>query len=279
MPDGSQEEGDGGDMAMKFSVPEKWNDPWFRKLKPEEKLMFLYLCDICDCAGFCEVDLYRFSFETRLPEAKIEGVLKGLASPTEGASKVLVWGRWIWLRNHIRHQRNLPLNPLNNCHKGIVSKLLEKTEFPEIKQFIDEFVSSPTEGASEGLTSPIGKGNSNSKGKGKGKERECEGEVDSRWVDLHRTFQQAHDECARVSLENFAVRIHGAGMDSLTDEEILETIETFTCDVASLISFKPQTPLSKFINYLTHTKNSADSEKKLGADVGEMVVKRRPKID
>ena len=40
----------------RFTAPEKWNDEWFSNLKPMEKLVFLYLVDRCDNAGFFEIN-------------------------------------------------------------------------------------------------------------------------------------------------------------------------------------------------------------------------------
>ena len=42
----------------RFTAAEKWGDGWFSNLKPLEKLIFLYLTDKCDNAGFYEIN-YR----------------------------------------------------------------------------------------------------------------------------------------------------------------------------------------------------------------------------
>jgi len=40
----------------RFTETEKWRDPWFRKLSPELKCFWQYLCDNCDQSGVWEPD-------------------------------------------------------------------------------------------------------------------------------------------------------------------------------------------------------------------------------
>jgi uncharacterized phage protein (TIGR02220 family) len=41
----------------RFTETTKWEDPWFRKLKPKYKAFFLFVCDRCDNAGVWVVDM------------------------------------------------------------------------------------------------------------------------------------------------------------------------------------------------------------------------------
>lgn len=180
-------------MGIKMTLAEKWRDRWFRKLDPVEKLAFLYMCDSCDCAGFLEVDIEKFSFETGVPKENwekmlgLEGTSKGLKGSSKGlegsnkglkgsklCEKVVIHGRWVWVKNHIRHQKNLPFIAKNPMHKGIVKRLVEHMDIPGVVDFIDKNVDDvnkfvgkklrPYPDPSKTLPRVTGKG----KGKGKG---------------------------------------------------------------------------------------------------------------
>lgn len=47
----------------RFTETTKWDDPWFRKLPPAQKLLWLWLVDKCDNAGIIEVDIELASFQ------------------------------------------------------------------------------------------------------------------------------------------------------------------------------------------------------------------------
>ena len=46
----------------RFTETTKWSDPWFRKLKPEAKLLWLLLVDTCDNAGVVDPDWGLITF-------------------------------------------------------------------------------------------------------------------------------------------------------------------------------------------------------------------------
>ena len=47
----------------RFTETQKWEDPWFRKLKPEMKLLWQWLLDRCDNAGVIDPDIELASFQ------------------------------------------------------------------------------------------------------------------------------------------------------------------------------------------------------------------------
>ena len=163
-------------MAKRLTATEKWTDVWFRKLSVEAKVLFEFLRDNCDIAGFWEVDLETASFFTGIPQ-DVKGGFDSIQPPRgiEGAFKELRRAyigsdRHVWLKNFLYHQKNLPLNPENPCHKGILNIIHSRNTFGS--QVLEEIEKQNKErgfkGASMGLQSPIGKGKGKGIGIGKG---------------------------------------------------------------------------------------------------------------
>ena len=155
-------------MAYRFSDTSKWDDEWFIDLSASEKLTFLYLCDNCDLGGFFELSMRKLSFDLSLTNEEVKASLKGLAR-----GYILSADRRIlFLKNFLKHQKNLPLNPENKAHKGILKRFenyKNRFEIDLIKLVENEveiIEKSEVQGATEGLLSPTGIGN----GKGISKE-------------------------------------------------------------------------------------------------------------
>lgn len=49
-------------MAKRFTDSEKWKKTWFRKLSPEFKCLWVYICDNCNIAGIWDVDFETASY-------------------------------------------------------------------------------------------------------------------------------------------------------------------------------------------------------------------------
>jgi len=112
-------------MAVKFTDAKKWDDVWFSQLTMEQKVMFMYLCDVCDIAGFYEVNERLASLRTGVED--VRGTIKSLSK------SVLLSDDYIWIKKHIKHQRNLPINTKNKAHIGIIKCIIENEDkFPEI---------------------------------------------------------------------------------------------------------------------------------------------------
>ena len=65
-------------MAYRFTDTNKWRDAWFLDLAPMEKLLWVYLYENCDIAGFYEVCKKRIMFDLGINKSTFEGALKGL---------------------------------------------------------------------------------------------------------------------------------------------------------------------------------------------------------
>lgn len=142
-------------MAKRFTDTNKWRDKWFRGLNPIEKILFLYLTDNCDNAGFIEIDYDLWAYQIGLDEIEIKDAFLSLKKNCE------IIGDWCWISSFLHHQKNLPLKESNNAHKQIISLLNDKSNLFKSSIKFKELL-----GANEGLISPPGnsKGNSNSNG-------------------------------------------------------------------------------------------------------------------
>jgi len=106
-------------MAYRYSDTLKWQDEWFVDLTAIEKLLFLYLCDNCDIAGFSELSYRKIAFDLNTKESEIKGAVKGLGKGvfvSDDEKSLLV-------KNFIKHQKNLPINPDNKSHQGILKRV------------------------------------------------------------------------------------------------------------------------------------------------------------
>lgn len=145
-------------MAYRFTNTEKWEDNWFSSLKQIEMLLFMYLCDNCDIAGFAEINYKRWAVDLNSNPDTIEAALKGL-------NRGIVYSiehDAIYLRNFLKHQKNLPLNPNNKAHIGIMRRFdlyKHKFDIEDINLFIESPIVAPLKGLERGTGNGIGNGN------------------------------------------------------------------------------------------------------------------------
>lgn len=150
----------------------KWGDSWFRKLSANGKIVFNYLCDQCDYCGHYELLFDDMSRLIGLSEQDCKKALADLGDRVEWSEDK----KSILLINFIRHQRNLPLNPQNKAHVGIVKKWEEMAEkYPKVSldktKGLRRGIEGGSKGADRGLVgakkgdrSSLGIGNSNRTG-------------------------------------------------------------------------------------------------------------------
>jgi len=229
----------------RFTAPEKWNDEWFSNLKPIEKLLFLYLVDRCDNAGFFEINKRFDAFLIGITEDEFLVNLRAIKK-TYIAS---IDGRKIWLKNYLFYQKNLPLNPDNNAHKQIISFI--KTNINNFNYDFNYL------GANEGLFSPIGKGNI--LGKGKGKVEEGENESNFLWTNVVKNF---HNDFKWK--EKFC-------RDKTVQISVLENkMKEFISDIELREEFKDLPDLkSHFFNWFSKTAKTNGHSGKNGRELSE----------
>lgn len=117
----------------RFTDTEKWSDPWFRSLRAAHKLVFLFIIDRCDNAGFYEIDMDSMIFHTGLERKHVEAALKAL-------ERGIIPGRegWVWVKNFLFHQRNDQLDPRNLAHRQIIALLKSRYDlFKDCNSFKD----------------------------------------------------------------------------------------------------------------------------------------------
>jgi len=74
--------------VKRFTETQKWEDPWFRKLPIEAKLLWQWICDHCDQAGVVDPDLELASFQIGADVSEVTlGYFTGRIE-TIGANKI-----------------------------------------------------------------------------------------------------------------------------------------------------------------------------------------------
>ncbi len=152
-------------MSKRFTDTGKWTDKWFRKLSVCEKLLFLWLVDNCDNAGFWEVDLELAALQIGMTEGDVLGAWQGLRRA------YIEHGEYVWVKRFIRVQGNCPLNPENNAHKQILALFQEHADFGiDFESAMrNDSKNSPSLGPKEAPCNGRGRSKGNGHGKSKGK--------------------------------------------------------------------------------------------------------------
>jgi len=148
--------------GKRYVNPERWIIPRFRKLSPETKLLYIYILDNCDWAGFMPIDKESLSFHTGINEDKINSLLAEL-----NREEIILSKEWLFVVDFIEMQDNSRLSPNNNAHKNIINKLRDNSiYFKENRRF--QIIVEPYQTLIRGTCKGKGKGNGISKGNGNG---------------------------------------------------------------------------------------------------------------
>lgn len=134
----------------RFTETNKWSDPWFQSLPHGSKLLFLYLCDKCDNAGFYEENVDEACFHLKVTPEQYKGAMKGLDRG------LAVSGGYIWVKRFLKNQKNLPLREENPAHRQIILLINQQLErFNKNEEFC-EFIA-PLMGLQRGTGNGKGK--------------------------------------------------------------------------------------------------------------------------
>lgn len=116
----------GGSLAKRFTETSKWDKAWFRKLRPEIKCAWMFLCDRCDHAGIWHLDEEALEHFIGAPVSLVE-LLGSLGERVRmlGSDK-------LFISAFIDFQYGV-LNPLNRVHKSVIDRLAKEGAYKPLK--------------------------------------------------------------------------------------------------------------------------------------------------
>lgn len=100
---------------------DKWKDEWFLALSPFGKLVFMFLCDNCNDAGFYNLNSNFMKGQLNIPAKDIVKAIREIDKKITFNSS----GKKVWVDNFLFYQKRLPLDMNNSEHKKI-KLMLEK---------------------------------------------------------------------------------------------------------------------------------------------------------
>jgi hypothetical protein len=92
-------------------------------------------------------------------------------------------------------------------------------------------------------------------------------------------FRAVHTECEKVSEMQFVAALRATGSLEADPSIITEALDAFERQCCSVTSFRPQTPVGKFENYLRHALDEFQKKNGAGGTDAPVKKKSRPKID
>jgi len=108
-------------MSYRVTDTDKWNDTWFNTLSPNAKLLFFFLIENCDNAGFYEISKKFLLFYTGFDEIQLNNSILELKKMYIKSNDNSI----IWIKQFLKHQKKIPLNFRNGNHKQIISIILD----------------------------------------------------------------------------------------------------------------------------------------------------------
>ena len=138
-------------MSSVFSAAEKWDEPWYGILSIEAKVLYDYLYDTADNAGFKPQNFHIWSAYTGLTESEIESALEELKEV------VIIENDLAWLKDHLKFNHNENINAKNNAREKIrktyVANKNHKSAFSYYSTLLDSTLPYSTEPLNKGRRS------------------------------------------------------------------------------------------------------------------------------
>ena len=116
-------------MAKRFTDSRKWDDPWFRRLPSEYKIVWIYLLDKCDHAGVYQVDIDSISFHIGKPYTE-QAIIKAFNSKIQ-----VVRPDKCFIPNFIKFQYG-ELEEVNRVHQSVINILKPLGAYKGLKRGI-----------------------------------------------------------------------------------------------------------------------------------------------
>ena len=138
-------------MSSVFSASKKWEENWHEKLSIEAKVLYDYLYDTADIAGFKAQIFQIWSAYTGLSVSEIESALEELKEV------VIIENDLAWLKDHLKFNRNENINGKNNTRdkirKTYVANKNHKAAFSYYSTLLDSTLPYSTEPLNKGRRS------------------------------------------------------------------------------------------------------------------------------
>lgn len=103
-------------MSKRFTDTDKWRNPWFRKLSPTYKSLWMYIVDACDNAGVWMVDIDLASFCIG-EEIDVNSALEAF----DGRVISIGDGKRWQVIDYVAFQFGQELNPKSKVHASVIS--------------------------------------------------------------------------------------------------------------------------------------------------------------
>jgi hypothetical protein len=103
-------------MAKRFTDSEKYKDPWFRKLTPKLKMLFIFMCDDCNHAGIWKENfaIFEFLFNQKVDDSDIDGF---------GGKVIRINQETYYIKGFVKFQYGT-LYENNSAHLGVIKQLI-----------------------------------------------------------------------------------------------------------------------------------------------------------